>query len=137
MNKNKNEIIQNFESTNVYYIYCYVYSYIKSKKYFSVKLILLAKFPRVCKNEKPLREEVKIPHSEQEPILQVKAVVHIGTDSSNIKLLFVIYSLVCSQGQYIGGRKVVTSRSAPARLELYCHDLAKNCTVQRYKNCQR
>ena len=27
-------------------------------------------------------------------------------------------------GQYIGGQKVVTSRSALAILELYCHDIA-------------
>ena len=38
-------------------------------------------------------------------------------------------SMGCMQGQYIGGRKVVMSRSALASLELYCHDMAHNCTV--------
>ena len=40
------------------------------------------------------------------------------------------------QGQYNGGRKVVRSRSDIVSLELYCHDMAKNCTVPRWPTCQ-
>ena len=40
------------------------------------------------------------------------------------------------QGQYIGGQKVGSSRSALASLELYWHDMANHCTVPRQSTCQ-
>ena len=43
------------------------------------------------------------------------------------------FSICMIKRQYIGGRKVVTSRSALAILELYCHDTIFNLpTIARY-----
>ena len=39
-----------------------------------------------------------------------------------------IQNVIPGHGQYIGGWKVVTSRSALASFKLYCLDMAKNGT---------